>query len=105
MYYIIKCINNKKIRLINSMKFCFFVNFTLKKFISLLFITILLSTSIICLFGRNSIKLKNSSKGTSVQKFKFLFIMKLNTIKEDLAHPLNHLSYNNVLLSSSQVVK
>ena len=79
---------------------------SIKKLISFLLLILLLSTNILCLVSRSALRMKNmaKSKGTSVQKFKFLFMMKLNTIKEDLDHPLNHISYKNILLSTSQVV-
>lgn len=40
----------------------------------------------------------------SVEKFKFLFMLKWPSVKNDMKHPLNFLSYKNVLLSTSQVV-
>jgi hypothetical protein len=89
------------------MKFLLKEIFLIRKIISLLFVITLLSKNLFCLFGRNSIKLKNSisqNKNLSTQKFKFLFMMKLNTIKEDSDHPLNQMSYKNILLSTSQVV-
>jgi len=89
------------------MKFCLISNFPKKNLIIFLLVTFLLLTDIFCLLGRNSIRMKNSknqNKNTSVQKFKFLYMMKLNTIKEDSDHPLNHISYKNILLSTSQVV-
>ena len=56
--------------------------------------------------SRNSIKLNNNSKSSisSIQKFKFYFMLKLQSVKDDEKHPLNTFSYKNVLLSTSQVV-
>lgn len=41
---------------------------------------------------------------SSVQKYKFLFMLHWPTVRNDKIHPLNILSYKNVLLSSGQVV-
>ncbi len=54
----------------------------------------------------NSIKLNKKTKSSlsQIQKFKFYFMLKLSSVKEDARHPLNTFSYKNVLLSTSQVV-
>ena len=62
----------------------------------------------ILLTESNSIKLKNNNKSKSslsqIQKYKFYFMLKLSSVKDDAKHPLNTFSYKNVLLSTSQVV-
>jgi hypothetical protein len=49
-------------------------------------------------------KLIVNEEPTTVQKFKFLFMLKWPSVRGDTKHPLNILSYKNVLLSTSQVV-
>jgi len=53
----------------------------------------------------NSIKLnKSKSNINQIQRYKFYFMLKLASIKDDEKHPLNNFNYKNVLLSTSQVV-
>ena len=47
---------------------------------------------------------KSKSALTQIQKYKFYFMLKLSSVKDDARHPLNTFSYKNVLLSTSQVV-
>jgi hypothetical protein len=49
-------------------------------------------------------KLIINEEPITVQKFKFLFMLKWPSVRGDTKHPLNILSYKNVLLSTSQVV-
>jgi hypothetical protein len=49
-------------------------------------------------------RLKVNQPFSTVEKFKFLFMFKLPSVKNDKDHPLNILSYKNVLLSTSQIV-
>ena len=52
----------------------------------------------------NVSKLKMNQQYKSVQKYKFLFRLKWPSVKNEKNHPLNVLTYKNVLLSTSQVV-
>lgn len=52
----------------------------------------------------NFSKLKMNQPFKTVQKYKFLFMLKWPSVKNEKTHPLNILSYKNVLLSTSQVV-
>jgi hypothetical protein len=73
-------------------------------------IVILSSQQIISFTNSLSITTSNNSKLrvnqplSSVEKFKFLFLLKWPSVRNDKSHPLNVLSYKNVLLSTSQIV-
>ena len=52
----------------------------------------------------NFSKLKMGQSLNTVEKFKFIFMLKWPSVRNIKNHPLNSLSYKNVLLSTSQVV-
>ena len=54
--------------------------------------------------SKNKLNLKVKQTLNITEKFKFYFLLKLPSVKNDLTHPLNILSYKNVLLSTSQMV-
>jgi hypothetical protein len=62
----------------------------------------------IILANVNSITITNSIKvsqpGLMIKKYKFMFLLKWPSIRTDLSHPLNILTYKNVLLSHDQIV-
>ncbi len=49
-------------------------------------------------------KLKIQRPLNTVERFKFLFMMKLPSVKNQATHPLNVLNYKNILFSTSQLV-
>ncbi len=52
----------------------------------------------------DNILIKKDEQLLSTQKFKFMFMLKYQTVKNEKQSPLNVLSYKNVFLSTSQVV-
>jgi len=85
---------------LNPIKF-----FDFKLIIISLLIIINLLPKVLLNESSNAIKLNKSKSAISqIQKYKFYFMLKLSSIKDDTKHPLNHFNYKNVLLSTSQVV-
>jgi hypothetical protein len=81
------------------------INFkTINFFIAFNLISILLLVQSLTLTNTSFNNLKFSQNGKTTQKFKFLFMYKLPTIKNESTHQLNILSYKNVLLSTAQIV-
>lgn len=80
------------------MKFAFIEIKKIKIFLPL----ILLLISTISSGHISKLKLKGSLN--TVEKFKFLFMLKWPSVRNDKSNPLNVLTYKNVLLSTSQVV-
>lgn len=77
----------------------------------IMFVIIILSsqhiihnTNSLSITTNNSSKLKFNQPLSTVEKFKFLFMLKWPSVRNDKLHPLNVLSYKNVLLSTSQIV-
>lgn len=87
------------------MKFLSIKNYGLKRLMVIFLLAINFIQFFFCIESRNSITLSNrKSFNTQVQKYKFYFMLKLQSTRDDARHPLNTFSYKNVLLSTSQVV-
>lgn len=88
------------------MKFFLIKKLDLKLFLTITLLIINLIPKILLINSSNSITLNKKSKSSlsQIQKYKFYFMLKLSSIKDDSKHPLNNFSYKNVLLSTSQVV-
>lgn len=52
----------------------------------------------------SKIKMGQTRSLSTTQKFKFLFMLKWPSVKNEKTNPLNVLSYKNILLSTSQLV-
>jgi hypothetical protein len=74
------------------------------KILVLIFLSIIPSILLTTTALSSLSKIKMGQTLNTTQKFKFLFMLKWPSVKNEKNNPLNILSYKNVLLSTSQIV-
>jgi hypothetical protein len=74
------------------------------KLLSFTFTFLLIFSNYFKIVSTENISIKLTQQINTTQRNKFLFMLKWPTIKHIANHPLNVLSYKNVLLSNSQFV-